>query len=84
MKTNGIPTLKIGMTVIYRGSWGDGPETRTQVESIDLCEEKGEKYGEPVDEVAVEDIGRCCIELADGHWCYGFQIVEVVGFVKGE
>jgi hypothetical protein len=49
------------------------------VEYIELCEDEHEKYGEPVDEVAVQDIKRCCIDLSDGHWAYGYQITEIIG-----
>ena len=79
MRTNGHTTLKKGMKVIYRGSWGTDAPKETTVEYIELCEDEHEKYGEPVDEVAVEDIKRCCVDLSDGHWAYGYQITEIIG-----
>lgn len=79
MKTNGHKTLKTGMKVVYRGSWGHDAPKETVVEAIELCENEGEKYGELVDEVAVADIDRSTFSLADYHWCYGYQIVEIIG-----
>lgn len=79
MNTNGHTTLKTGMKVMYRGCWGQDAPKETTVEGIELCEYEHEKYGEPVDEVAVQDIKRCCVDLADGHWAYGYQITEIIG-----
>jgi hypothetical protein len=79
MKTNGHNILKLGMKVIYRGSWGQDDEPKeATVEYIDLCECEHEKYGESVDRVFVKDIDRCCLTLSDGHWAYGYQITEIV------
>lgn len=78
MKTNGCKTVKVGQEVVYRGSWGhDAPKTVT-VECIELCECEHQKYGEVVNEADVVDIPRCCFDLSDGHWCYGYQIVELI------
>ena len=79
MKTNGNNTLRIGMTVIYCGGFGSLPPKPAVVKAIDLCEDEHEKYGEEVEEVAVQDIRRCCLILDDNHWCYGYQIEEIVG-----
>ena len=79
MKANGHTTLKIGMKVIYRGSWGYDAPSETTVEYIELCDMEGCKYGEPVDEVSVEDVHRCCVDLTNGHWAYGYQIDEIIG-----
>ena len=79
MRTNGHKMLKTGMKVIYRGSWGTDAPKETTVEYSELCEQEHEKYGEPVDEGAVEDIKRCCVDLTDGHWAYGYQITEIIG-----
>lgn len=78
MKTNGNQTIKIGMTVVYRGSWGHDAPKEAVVESIELCECEGAKYGDPVDEVAIADVERSTFDLSDGHWCYGFQVDEVI------
>lgn len=79
MKTNGNQTIKIGMTVVYRGSWGHDAPKEAVVEGIELCEQPYEKYGDPVDEVAIADVERSTFDLSDEHWCYGYQIVEVIG-----
>ena len=79
METNGHKTLKAGMKVVYRGSWGHDAPKEAIVEDIELCESEHEKYGEPVDEVAVKDIRRCCLDLSDGHWAYGYQITKIIG-----
>lgn len=79
MKTNGHTTLKKGMSVIYRGSWGHDAPKETTVEYIELCPIENCKYGDEVDEVLVEDIRRSVVDLADGHWAYGWQIEELIG-----
>lgn len=78
MKTNGHTTLKKGMKVIYRGSWGYDKPCEVTVDYIELCDGENVKYGEPVDEVAVEDIRRSCFDFSNGHWGYGWQIEEIV------
>lgn len=80
MNTNGNKTVKVGMTVVYRGSWGHDAPKRTEIESMELCDCEGSKYGEPVSEIDIKDIRRTTFDLADGHWCYGYQITEVIGF----
>ena len=77
MNANGCTTVKIGQEVTYRGAWGSEPPKRVKVTYIELCQQEREKYGTPVDEANVEDIRRCCFDLDDGHWCYGYQIDEV-------
>lgn len=78
MKTNGHATLKKGMEVIYRPSWGYDAPVKTTVEYIELCDMEGCKYGSPVDEVAIEDIRRSTFDLSNGHWAYGYQIDEIL------
>ena len=78
MKTNGIKKIKVGMTVIYRGSWGHDAPKEAKIEAMELCESENEKYGEQVDEVAIEDIRRTTFDLNDEHWCYGWQVDEVI------
>lgn len=79
LKTNGHETLKVGMAVIYRPSWGYDAPVEVKVEYIELCDMEGCKYGEPVEEVSAEDVYRCCVDLDNGHWAYGFQIDEIIG-----
>ena len=68
-------SLKVGDKVMYRGTFGRGVAKETTIESIELCEDEHEKYGEMVDEMTKADYERCCVSLADGHWCYGYQIM---------
>ena len=78
MKTNGKMSVKVGQKVKYRGNFGSGPIEVVTLESIELCEDEHEKYGTPVDEVDVWDLNRCCVCLDNGHWAYGYQIVEIL------
>ena len=78
MKTNGNMSVKVGQKVKYRGNFGSGPIQVVEIESIELCEDEHEKYGTPVDEVDVWDLKRCCVTLDNGHWAYGYQIVEIL------
>lgn len=79
MKTNGKEFVKVGMKVKYRGSFGHGPIEEVTIEGIELCESEHEKYGIPTDEVWVKDLNRCCLDLDNGHWAYGYQVVEIIG-----
>ena len=79
LKTNGHNLVKVGMKVMWRGGFGfDAPKEAT-LEYIELCEDEHEKYGEPVSEVRAEDLYRCCVDLDNGHWAYGYQITEIIG-----
>lgn len=78
MNANGNKKIKVGMTVVYRGSWGHDAPKQTQIEAIELCEQEHEKYGVQVNEADVKDIRRCVFDLTDGHWCYGYQIQSIV------
>lgn len=78
MKTNGISIVKAGTKVVYRGSWGKDCETTASVVEIEECED-GEKYGTPVDSTPIENVENCTFVLDDGHWCYGWQITEILG-----
>lgn len=78
MITNGNKIVKVGQEVKYRGCFGSGPITSAKIEGMELCEDEHEKYGEPVDEVFVGDLSRCCLDLSDGHWAYGYQVVEIL------
>lgn len=72
LKTNGHKTVKVGMKVKYRGCWGHDAIEEVTIEGMELCENEGEKYGEPVDEVNVEDLHRCTLDLDNEHWAYGW------------
>lgn len=65
--------LKVGDTVMWRGSFGSDAPKKAVVEGIELCR-SGEKYGEPVDEVAWTDKDKIVVDLDNGHWAKGHQI----------
>lgn len=77
MKTNGFNSIKVGTKIIYRPSWGTGALTKVKVRNIELCKNEGDKYGERVSEVSVNDVNRSIFDLDDGHWCYGYQVEEI-------
>lgn len=79
LKTNGHKIVKVGMRVMWRGSWGQDEPKEVGIESIELCDCEHCKYGELVNEVAVEDLRRCCLDLDNNHWAYGYQIIEIIG-----
>jgi hypothetical protein len=66
--------LKVGDVVLWRGSFGTAPAKRARVIAIELCHGAHEKDGDPVDEVESRLLGRCCVDLDNGHWAYGDQI----------
>ena len=66
--------IKIGSKVMYRGSFGMGCPEKVTIESIDLCEEEGDKYGGAVESIDWDMKNYGCFTLSNGHWCYGGQI----------
>lgn len=78
-KTNGHNLVKVGMKVKYRGAWGFDPEKEATIVSIDLCDCEGAKYGDPVDEILVDEVRRGNFTFSDNHWAYGYQITEILG-----
>lgn len=79
MNTNGNEIVKIGTKVMWRGGWGHDAPKEATIKYIELCESENCKYGDPVSEVSVEDLHRCCVGLDNGHWAYGDQITEIIG-----
>lgn len=69
-----IKTIKVGDSVMWRGSWGADAPRRVKVTGIELCEREREKYGTPVSEVSICDLARCVFDLSCGCWAYGSQI----------
>ena len=66
--------IKIGSKVIYRGNFGMGCPEKVTIESIDMCEKEGDKYGDAVDSIDWDMKNYGCCTLSNGHWCYGGQI----------
>ena len=66
--------IKIGSNVMYRGSFGMGCPEKVTIESIDMCEKEGDKYGDAVESIDWGMKNYGCFTLSNGHWCYGGQI----------
>ena len=66
--------IKIGSKVIYRGNFGMGCPEKVTIESIDMCEDEGDKYGDAVESIDWDMKNYGCFTLSNGHWCYGGQI----------
>ena len=66
--------IKIGSRVMYRGSFGMGCPEKVTIESIDMCEKEGDKYGDAVESIDWDMKNYGCFTLSNGHWCYGGQI----------
>ena len=66
--------IKIGSKVMYRGSFGMGCPEKVTIESIDMCEKEGDKYGDAVESIDWGMKNYGCFTLSNGHWCYGWQI----------
>ena len=66
--------IKIGSKVIYRGNFGMGCPEKVTIESIDMCEKEGDKYGDAVESIDWDMKNYGCFTLSNGHWCYGEQI----------
>lgn len=66
--------IKIGSKVMYRGSFGMGCPEKVTIESIDMCEKEGDKYGDAVESIDWDMKNYGCFTLSNGHWCYGWQI----------
>ena len=66
--------IKIGSKVMYRGNFGMGCPEKVTIESIDMCEKEGDKYGDAVESIDWDMKNYGCFTLSNGHWCYGGQI----------
>ena len=70
--------IKIGSKVMWRGSRGSDPAVEATAERIEETQEPHEKDGREVAFIDFEDRERSVIDLDNGHWCYGDQIVDVL------
>lgn len=66
--------IRVGDTVIWRGSWGKDLPAPAKIVSMELCQHEREKYGIPVDEAHDIDKNRLVVSLDNGHWAYGVQL----------
>ena len=73
-----MKTIKIGSKVRYRGGFGQHEPEVVTIEGIEKVKD-GEKYGRAVCSIPFADREHGVFDLDNGHWCYGYQIEEVVG-----
>ena len=71
------PVIEIGSKVVYKGAWGSDPEKEVEVVAIEKCENEGDKYGKRVSQIPWGEKDYGVFDVSDGHWCYGYQIVEL-------
>ena len=69
--------LKVGDTVMWRGSWGNDAPRPAKIDHMELCEAPRMKEGTPVRAVEWKDKARLVVDLSNGSWAYGFQIEPV-------
>lgn len=71
--------LKIGDSVIWRGSFGNDAPKQVKVTNIEICNDS--KYGISVDEVSWSDIKlnprNYVFDLDNKKWAYGYQLSEI-------
>lgn len=72
--------IKVGDTVMWRGSWGSEKPEPAVVTSLTVTETSRDKHGgvevEEVDEELVIQ-NRVLFSLANGHWAYSDQISTI-------
>ena len=69
--------IRVGDTVIWRGSWGKDAPIPAKIVSMELCEHEREKYGIAVSEAHDIDKNRLVVSLDNGHWAYGMQLTLI-------
>ena len=77
---NKYEIVKIGDTVVWRGSWGQDAPKHVKVTGLTVTEFPREKDGISVDEAYWLHVNqnRVIFDLDNGHWAYGSQISPVV------
>ena len=68
--------IKIGDIVRYK-PWGNRAVQIAKVECIEICR-MGQKSGREVSSCNLDKHSEVVLDLDDGHWCYKYQIVEIV------
>jgi hypothetical protein len=72
-----------GSRVIYAAAFGAGPRQAATVRQIDICA-PGAKEGTPVARISASFLAQrrdevhAVLDLDDGHWCYGSQVLAVL------
>lgn len=62
---------------MWKGGWGTDAPRPAKITSIDLCETKGSKYGNPVKSVSWSLKEYIAVGLDNGHWAYGTQLEAI-------
>ena len=68
--------IKIGDIVRYK-PWGNRAIQTAKVKCIEICR-NGQKSGREVSFCDLDKHSEVVLDLDDGHWCYKYQIVEIV------
>lgn len=66
--------VKVGDKVMWRGSFGMGPQKPATITGLELCEERRTKYGVSVPAALWDYKEYLLVSLDNGHWAYGEQI----------
>lgn len=69
-----ISSIKVGMKVTYRPSFGSGLPTTATIEDIEICEPGEKEGGESVQEASGDVLDRCVVGLDNESWAYAHQI----------
>ena len=69
-----ISSIKVGMKVSYRTSFGHGLPATATIEHIEICEPGQKEGGESVQEASGSVLDRCVVDLDNGSWAYAHQI----------
>ena len=70
------PTLSIGDTVMWRGSFGNAEPVKAVVKGVAITVLTRQKHGIDCESVRWVDVlnNKVIIDLENGHWAYGEQI----------
>jgi len=69
----------VGDTVLWRGSWGMGPESEAVILNMQVTAEVDDKEGLTVEKVWGSQVksGHVLFDLDNGHWAYSSQISKI-------
>jgi hypothetical protein len=70
-----IEYIKIGDEVTYKPKT-DEPATTAKVTHIEKLKKRGENTGVPVRKIAVPLLELAIMDLDNGRWCYGYQVIK--------
>lgn len=70
--------IKVGSRVMYRGCFGVDPAKEAKIESITKSLEKRSMDGCSTKSIDWDEKEYGYFTLSNGHWCYGYQIVDLL------